>query len=166
MSGNEIIEMPKSAAAELGKKIVLGATYRTVEMPEGRALAIKRMPMSAELRFIDLYNKLIEDMQGTRKEVFDKIRAYMEGAKQVNFGLMEGLQMIGNVLGQLESVQDRLAEGILILADLQKVDIDLAYIKNNLATADCMEILTAQAEVQGLLGSFRGLLAGLGSAGN
>jgi hypothetical protein len=147
--------------SKLGKKILLGSVHSTFDLPGGKKLDIKRMPMSAEIRFIEVYNGLIEKLQSTRQDVFDKIRAYMEGSKAVNFGLMEGLQMLGDVMGQLPVVQAALIEGVLILAGLQNATLDADYIKENLSTADCLEILGAQSEVQGLLGSFRGILAGL-----
>jgi len=145
-----------AAAAAEGKQILLGKVFTEITFP-------KRMPMTAELRFIEMYQSLVARVKESKMEIFGKIREFMNGQKSVDFGLVEGLDMVGQLFGQLSSFQDGLVDALMIIVEAQKSDIKADEIHSDLSTADCLEILAAQSEVQGLLGSFRGILAGLSS---
>jgi hypothetical protein len=161
---SNVTEMP-SPEAKLGKRIMLGQVQAEIEFPNNKVLKIKRMPMSAELRFVELYNEMVEKIKASKSEIFEKIRAYMDGAKAVNFGLVEGLEMVGQLFGQLEGFQNGLIEAVMVIVDAQKSDITRDELKEHLSTADALEILSAQSEVQGLLGSFRSIISGLNPQG-
>jgi hypothetical protein len=156
-----------TAAANTGKRIMLGQIYTEIEFPNGKVLQIRRMPMSAEILFVEYYNEMIGKVKDAKDGIFDKIKSFMTGeeANGVKFGLVEGLEMVGNLFGQLPAFQAGVIGAVMLIVKAQKGDITADEIKENLSTADCLEILSAQSEVQGLLGSFRSILAGLNPKG-
>ena len=154
-----------AAAANTGKRIMLGQTFTEIEFPTGKTLKIRRMPMSAEILFVEYYNEMIGKIKDTKDGIFEQIKNYMKGEGGKSFGLMEGLEMLGQLFGQLPAFQDGVVGAVMIIVDAQKGDITAAEIKDTLSTADCLEILSAQSEVQGLLGSFRSIIAGLNTKG-
>ena len=57
--------------------------------------------------------------------------------------------------------QDAIVGAVMLIVQAQNGDITADEIKEYMSTADCLEILSAQSEVQGLLGCFRSILGGL-----
>lgn len=157
---DNLVEIPKAAQ---GKRIVLGETHREFALPGDKVLMIRRMPMTYEIRFVESYNGFVKGIKEVQAEVLERLQQFMGGASSVQFGLMEGLEMVGDLFGKLPAFQQFAIEGVMLIAEAQKTSMGKEYLMDNLSTADCLEILGAQAEVQGLLGCFRGVLAGLGA---
>lgn len=153
------IEMPTADSLKT-RRLVIGTVHAEMEFPNGKVLKIKRLPMKYELRFVAFYNQLVGKLKGSAGLISEKLRAYMSGAKAVNFGLTEGLEMVGDLFGQLEGFQTALTDACLIIAEAQGGDITREDIET-LATADCISILYAQADVQGIFRAFTGILSGL-----
>lgn len=144
------------------KRLTIGQVFAEMEFPNGKVLTIKRMPMKFELRFVSLFHELIGKVKASQGTISETLRAYMSGAKAVNFGMVEGLEMVGELFGQLDGFQSALTNAVLIVAEAQGGDITREDIET-LGTADCLQILYTQADAQGIFGAFRGILSGLAS---
>ena len=156
----------ENTPAAAGKRIMLGQVFTEIEFPNGKVLKIARMPMSAEILFVEYYNSMVSKIKDTKDGVFEAIKGYMQGGEGgKSFGLMEGLEMIGQLFGQLPAFQDGVVGAVMLIVQAHKGDITAAEIHDTLSTADCLEILSAQSEVQGLLGSFRSIIAGFNTKG-
>lgn len=150
---------------EMGKSITLGGVYAEYTLPDGKKLLIKRMGMNKEIRFIELYKKFVAALKEEQGTIVEMLNQYMSGGTSVKFGVTEGLELLGQVFDELPKLQTFAIEGVQIIAQSCGTAASTEWIKDNLSTMDCFEILGSQAEVQGLMSSFRGLIATLGSLG-
>ena len=156
---------------ETGKRIMLGQMYKEFMLParEGEAeiqFPIRRMGMRSELLFKGLYDEFVSIIKGAQIEVMDVLKGYIGVGSTEKFGMMEGLQVVSDVFAKLPALQGFAAKAVLAVATAQKVKIDQNYVEEYLGTADCFEILGAQAEAQGLQNSFRTIFAGFSSLSN
>jgi hypothetical protein len=156
---SNVTEMP-TAESMGAKRLVIGQVHAEMEFPSGKVLQLKRLPMKYELLFVAFYHQIVKKVKGSAGLISDSLRAYMSGAKAANFGMVEGLEMLGDLFGQLEGFQTALADAVLIVAEAQGGDITKEDIET-LATADCLQILYAQADAQGIFRAFAGVLSGL-----
>ncbi len=152
-----------NTTAEIGKVITLGAVFAEYKLADGKTLKIRRMGMNKEMRFVELYKKFVAMLNDQRDSVLGVLNEYMTGASKVQFGVLQGLELLGDLFGQLPALQNFAIEGVQIVAQANGVEMSAEWLKDNLSTADCFQILGSQAEVQGLLSSFRGILASLSS---
>lgn len=146
-------------------RIVLGASLAEIELPDSQVIYIRRMSANKEARFIALYNDFISAIEKSKDKIMLPLQDAMGGAQAMTFGLFDAAKLAGNVLQDIPALQEILHQGVQIVLESNGIEISTTEIGDLLATADSFEILSKQAEVQGLLTSFRGLLAGLSSSG-
>lgn len=151
--------MSATGKQEQGKKLALGQVFTSytldvvnVEVP------IKRMPMESELLFLDVYKHFVEFMREAKTEVMASFKSLLptteEPDKQID--LIDGLAKLGELLDKMPAFQVLICEAIQVILDSRQIKLELPLSKI-LSTVDAIEILSSQAEVQGLLGIFRDL---------
>jgi hypothetical protein len=155
------IEAVKAQQIQAGKRIILGAPYKTIEFPDGTVVDIKRMGMNSELQFIDLYNSFVVAVKDNQTKIMGFVQSFAGGSSNVSFGLVEGMALVGDILGGLPALQAVLVDAVQVILRARSVERTNEWIVNNLGTADLIEVISAQGEAQGLLGLFRGLTQGL-----
>lgn len=155
----------ESEKIELGKRVVLGAVIAEFQFANGAVLSMKRMGMSKEQLFTDLYKNFIAKIEGVKSGVLEKVGDVLSGAKTANFGVFEIMNLLGDLLGKVPEFQDILLDSVMLIIQANKGPAELTreYLKEELSTLDCFAVIKKAAEVQGLLASFRQLIGGLGA---
>ena len=159
--------MTDNEKIELGKRVVLGAKIAEFEFPNGDVLDMRRMGMSKEQLFTELYRSFIAKIETVKGGVMEKVGELLSGTKTANFGVFEMLNMLGDILGKIPEFQDILLDSVVLIIEANRGPLSLTkeYLKEEISTLDCFSIIKKAAEAQGLLASFRQLVGGLGALG-